>query len=191
MTRAQAGPVAAADDDAGAAPHAPGSRVLEGVVVVAAFAVLAAVLMHPLFADLGESVLDPSRRWLSGWLHGVDQEPLSRAMLRDIHLFVWVYAWNWHALTTDPTSWFDANAFHPARDALAFSEHAIGKLPITGPLQALSGNAVLAYQADLLASFALSGAAMYALVRALGGARGAAFLAGLVYAFAPARIDSL
>lgn len=159
--------------------------------MVAAYAVLAVVLTYPLFADLGGSVLDPVRPWHSGWLQGIDQEPLTRAMLRDIHLFVWVYAWNWHALITDPTSWFDANAFHPARDALAFSEHALGKLPITGPLQALTDNAVLAYQADLLASFALSGAALYALVRALGAARGAAFLAGLVYAFAPARIDSL
>jgi hypothetical protein len=112
-------------------------------------------------------------------------------MLRVVHLFVWVYAWGWHALWTDPASLFDANVFHPAPAALAYSEHALGKLVTTGPLQALSGNPVLAYQVDLLLCFALSGAALYALVRALGGSRGAAFVAGFVYAFAPARIDTL
>jgi hypothetical protein len=169
-----------------------GLRVLcEGAIVTAAYAVLAIVLMAPLFSDLGGATLDPRRAWLSGWYAASDHDVQAGAMLRDVRLFVWVYAWNWHALWTQPAAWFQANIFHPAPDALAYSEHTLGKLPVTGLLQAASGNPVFAYQADLLLCFALSGAAMYALVRHLGARRAAAFLAGLVYALAPIRRESL
>jgi len=165
--------------------------LLEGLLVVIAYGALAVVLMSPLFDDLGGAVLDPQRAWLTGWVPREHPESITRAMLRDIHLFVWAYAWDWHALTTQPGTLFQANIFHPAPDALAYSEHALGKVPITGPLLALSGNAVFAYQADLLLTFALSGAALYALLRSVGAARGASFVGGLVYAFCPARLDSL
>jgi hypothetical protein len=172
-------------------PMRRGARLVEGVVVVAAYALVAVVLMAPLFCNLGGATLDPHRRWLSGWITSGASEGTAGAMLRDIHLFIWVYAWNWHALLTQPTHWFDANIFYPAPDALAYSEHAIGTLPITGPLQALSGNPVFAYQGNLLLSFALSGAAMYALLRYLGATRPAALFAGLVYSFCPVRRESL
>jgi len=165
--------------------------LLEGILVVVAYGALAVVLLSPLFDDLGGAVLDPQRAWLTGWVPREHPESMTRAMLRDIHLFVWAYAWDWHALTTQPGALFQANIFHPAPDALAYSEHALGKLPITGPLFALSGNAVFAYQADLLLTFALSGAALYALLRSVGAARGASFVGGLAYAFCPARFDSL
>jgi hypothetical protein len=165
--------------------------LVEGVLVVIAYGALAVVLLSPLFDDLGGTVLDPQRAWLTGWVPGENPVSITRAMLRDIHLFVWAYAWDWHALTTDPGALFQANIFHPAPDALAYSEHALGKVPITGPLFALSGNAVFAYQADLLLTFALSGAALYALLRAIDVTRGAAFVGGLAYAFCPARFDSL
>ena len=38
----------------------------------------------------------------------------------------WVLAWVRHALATSPLSLFQANAFAPARDVLAFSEPLVG-----------------------------------------------------------------
>lgn len=165
--------------------------LLEGLLVVIAYGALAVLLLSPLFDDLGGAVLDPERDWLTGFVPHDSNGSMTRAMLRDVHLFVWAYAWDWHALTTQPGALFQANIFHPAPDALAYSEHALAKLPITGPLLALSGNAVFAYQGDLLLTFALSGAALYALLRSVGAARGASFVGGLAYAFCPARLDSL
>lgn len=167
------------------------ARLVEGILVVAAFGLVAVLWFAPLFADPGGTVLDPDRPWLSGWVRAGALQEQTGAMLRDIELFVWVYAWNWHALLTQPAAWFQANIFYPAPDALAYSEHAIGTLPITGPLQALTGNPVFAYQGDLLLSFALSGAAMYALLRYVGAGRPAAAFAGLVYAFCPVRRESI
>lgn len=164
--------------------------VAEGILVVLVYSAAVIVLLSPLFDDPWSRVLDPDRPWLTG---GLWESPsgMIRAMTRDIYLFIWIYAWDWHALTTSALSLFEANAFYPAPGALAFSEHALGKIPITGPLFALSGNPVFAYQVDLLLSFSLSGAALYALLRSVGTARGAAFVGGLLYAVCPARIDSL
>jgi hypothetical protein len=164
---------------------------IEGLLVVGGYGTVAVLAMAPLFSDLGGATLDPHRPWLSSWYAAGNHELNAGAMLRDIRLFVWTYAWNWHALLTQPTAWFDANIFHPAPDALAYSEHAIGKLPITGLLQALTGNPVFAYQGDLLLCFALSGAAMYALLRYANLSRPAALVAGFVYAFSPMRREVL
>ena len=52
-----------------------GLRVLfEGAIVVAAYAVVAIVLMAPLFSDLGGATLDPRRAWLSGWYAASDHD---------------------------------------------------------------------------------------------------------------------
>ena len=49
----------------------------------------------------------------------------------------WVLAWVRHALTTSPLSLFQANAFAPARDVLAFSEPLVGYGLLGIPLHAL------------------------------------------------------
>ena len=49
----------------------------------------------------------------------------------------WVLAWVGHALTTAPFSLFQANAFAPARDVLAFSEPLVGYGLVGIPLRAL------------------------------------------------------
>ncbi len=171
-------------------PRSFSSLLAEGTAISLLYGALAMALLSPLFDDPWQFVLDPDRVWLSADSEGTP-ESMAWAKRRDIRLLVWVYAWDWHALTTAPMSLFAANAFYPAPAALALSEHAIGKIPITGPLFAISKNPVFAHQVDLLLTFALSGAALYALLRSVGAARGAAFLGGLLYAFSPARIDSL
>ena len=106
----------------------------------------------------------------------------------DVNLIMWVLSWDWHALTTDPLSLYQANIFHPARDTLAGSEHLLGHVPIFGPAYALSGNPVFASQFNIWMCFALSGAAMYALMRHWGVGAAAALFAGLVYTFATVRL---
>ena len=164
----------------------PGRCLIEACFATAGFVLLAVVLMHPLFSDLGGSTLDANRDWIRA-----TPDATKQAMQRDIYLFVWTYAWDWHALTTHPWGLFDANIFHPAPGSLAYSEHALGKLLVTAPLYALTRNAIFAYQVDLLACFALSAGALFYALRRLGLHPVAALLAGFVYAFGPARIDSI
>lgn len=164
-------------------------RLAAGVAVCLVYAVLAALLLWPLFSNPANATLDPDRPWLAGWVKKENHSAQTLAMLRDMRLAQWIYAWNWHALTTAPLSFFGANMFHPTPNALAYSEHAVGKIVLTGPIFALSGNPVLAYQLDLWLCFALSGAAMYALLRHAGALPAAAFVGGFLYAFCPARLD--
>jgi len=164
-------------------------RRAAGIAVCLAYGALAALLLWPLFSDPANATLDPDRPWLAGWVTEKSRGSHAVAMLRDMRLAQWIYAWNWHALTTQPLAFFDANMFHPTPNALAYSEHAVGKVVLTGPVFALSGNPVLAYQLDLWLCFALSGAAMYALLRHAGALPAAAFVGGFLYAFCPARLD--
>lgn len=142
--------------------------------VVAFYAAMAVVVLSPGLSDMWQSNALP--------------ETKSAAHEADINLINWVLAWDWHALTTAPASLFQANIFHPAPNALASSEHLLGHLPVFGPAFAITGNAVFASQFNLLICFALSGAAVYALLRHWGTGAAAAIFAGMVYSFASARL---
>ena len=52
--------------------------------------------------------------------------------LGDPVLTTWILAWDVHALTTAPLRRFDANAFHPRRFTLAYTEHLLGLIPLAG-----------------------------------------------------------
>jgi len=153
--------------------------VAEGALVVLAYLALALLLLHPLFADPARQVFDPSGR-PDGWLTA----PVANWAM-------WVLAWDWHALTSVPSRLFEANIFHPTRQALATSQPMLGQLPLFAPVYAATGNMVLAYQLNLLLAIGLCGAAVYALLRHWGVARPAAFVAGFIYAFCPIRMASI
>ncbi len=103
-------------------------------------------------------------------------------------LNTWILWWNTQAVPLSE-QWWNAPAFYPIADALAFSENLLGLLLISGPVQWLSGNPVLAYNVTFLLSFPLSGLAAFLLCRELTGRDDASWVAGLVYAFAPYRMD--
>ena len=107
----------------------------------------------------------------------------------DPFLNSWILAWGARAAVTDPFHLFDANAFWPRKNALAYSDHLLGYLPLTIPAFWLSGNAILVHNLVLLLTFAASGLAMYVLVRGITGSAGPALLAGVVYAFCPFRFE--
>jgi hypothetical protein len=94
-----------------------------------------------------------------------------------------------HVPYTD--AWYQFPIFYPSRDTLTFSEHLLGVSVIAAPIEWLTGDPVVAYNLTVVASFALSAAAMFAFARRLTGSVAAAFLAGLAYGFAPYRISQL
>lgn len=92
-------------------------------------------------------------------------------------------AWVLHQLPRDLLHLFDANAFYPYADSLAFSEHLFVPALLGSPVVLLTGNHVLAHNLVALLSFALAGLGAYLLVRELLGEGVGAFAAGLFYAF--------
>ncbi|MDQ6603448.1 MAG: hypothetical protein M3Z19_12060 [Chloroflexota bacterium] len=110
--------------------------------------------------------------------------------LGDPLLNAWTLRWVQHALVTQPTHLYDGNMFAPNARSLAFSELLLPQAIMAWPLWLVSHDALLAYNASLLLTYPLCGVAMYALCRGLGAIRGAAFIAGLAFAFAPFRMDN-
>lgn len=164
-------------------PSVGGLRLLgEGLGAAALYSLMTILLLQPLLADPAGSLFDG--RAVAKGSHG-------DLALKDVLLLAWIYAWDWHALVTDPLRIFDANAFHPYPTSLAFSEAAFGKLLTAGVVFGLTGNAVLAHQTDLLLTFSLSAAAVYALLRSMSVSVGAGLLAGAVFAFCPVRLETL
>ncbi len=148
--------------------------------VFAGYAATTFVLTFPLFREPSSTLIDPEMK-------GV----LSLFSLADIYAILWVMAWDVHALTTAPLSLFDANIFHPASRALTSTEHMLGHVPLFGPVYALTGNPILANQANLFVALSACGASMYALLRSWQCARLAAFGGGLVFAYFPLRLHLL
>ena len=105
-------------------------------------------------------------------------------------LNTWILWWNTQAVPLSER-WWSPPVFFPVADTFTYSENLLGLLPISGPVQWLSGNPVLAYNVTFLLSFPLSGLSAYLLGRELTGRHDAAWVAGLIYGFAPYRIDHL
>jgi hypothetical protein len=138
--------------------------------VLLAFAALTLVLAYPLSLDPGGRVL---------------------AVAADTDLFIWTLAWDVHALITRPLSIFDANIYYPEARTLAYSENLLGGALFAAPAWWATGNGVLAMNVTALASCALCGGGAWLLARRLGASTAAAWLAGIVFAFAPPRFFRL
>jgi hypothetical protein len=106
--------------------------------------------------------------------------------LGDPPLVSWILSWPGHALTTDPTRLWHANAFFPNRYSFAFTDTLLGYAPAS-----LIGHgwvaAVVRYNVLFIFAFALASFGAYALVRQLGASRIGAAVAGVAYAYAPWR----
>jgi len=139
-----------------------------------AYAGLAVVMTWPLAAgitrnvawDLGDSVLN---MWILAW----DCEQL-RGILQGHYSHL--------------RHFFDANIFHPAPLTLAYSEHLIPQAIEIFPIYALTKNPILCYNLLFLSTYVLSGLGMFLFAREITGSTTAAFVGGLLFAFAPYRI---
>ena len=128
--------------------------------------------------------------------------PLVRGLGRDVAwdlgdsiLNIWALAWDCEQLIAilrgdvgRVATFFDANIFYPERLTLAYSDHLIAQAIQVLPVYAISRNPILCYNLLFLSTFVLSALGMYLLVRELTGDWRAAFVAGLLYGFAPYRL---
>ena len=103
----------------------------------------------------------------------------------------WRLGWGQYQLLHDPLHLFDANIFYPYARSYLFDELLIGIALITLPLRLFTANPVAIYNLAMLSTFVLSALAMYALARRLRCPPVAAFVAGLIYAFAPLHMAHL
>ena len=109
--------------------------------------------------------------------------------LGDPLLSIWRLAWVADQVVRDPVHLFDANIFYPERHTLAYSDAMLVPALAAAPLFWAGLHPVHIYTLVLLAAFALSDAAMCALVGSLTGSRGAGVVAGILFAFCPYRFD--
>src|SRR5258705_6747632 len=128
--------------------------------------------------------------------------PLARGLTRDVAwdlgdsvLNMWILSWDceqFRAILTGHFShlrtFFDANIFHPAPLTLAYSEHLVPHALQIFPIYALTKNPILCYNLLFLSTFVLSGLGMFLFAREVTGSTAAAFVGGLVFAFAPYRL---
>ena len=143
----------------------------QAAYAVVAYTVIAIVLTWPLARglardvawDLGDSVLN---MWILSW---------------DCEQFRGILAGHYSHLR----HFFDANIFHPAPLTLAYSEHLVPQALQIFPVYALTRNPILCYNLLFLSTFVLSGLGMFLLARELTGNTAAAFIGGLLFAFAP------
>jgi hypothetical protein len=105
----------------------------------------------------------------------------------DYDLFMWTLSWDTYAFINQPLAIFDANIYFPYRHTLAYSENLIGSAFFAAPVLWLTNNPILAVNLVELSSVVLCGLGAYVLGRRLGLGWPAAFVCGVIYAFAPAR----
>jgi len=133
------------------------------------FVVLAAAMTWPLVLHLRTAVAAPG----------------------DPFLNTWILDWDWWATLHRPLHLFQANAFHPARDSLAFSENLYGLALLLFPLRALGAAPLTAYNIAILAGFAFCGFAAYLLGLRITGSPLAGVAAGIFFAFVPYRFTQM
>ena len=107
----------------------------------------------------------------------------------DSYFSMWRLAWIAHALATDPRHLFDANIFHPARGALAFSDAMLVEGLVGAPFFWAGTSPILVYNLLLLGGIAASGLAMFVLARHVIGAMAPALVAAAIFTMAPYRIE--
>jgi hypothetical protein len=139
----------------------------EALVVAILYALITIVMLWPLPPRAGSTVQDVG-------------DPLMQ---------IWVMRSIQHQLINDPGNLFEGTAFYPFEMSLAYSEEAISTALLAWPIYLLSGNDILAYNLLFMSSFWLMAFAIYLLARELGASPGAAFVAGLLAGFAPARFS--
>lgn len=107
-------------------------------------------------------------------------------------LNTWILAWDVEQiLRGNIQHFFDANIFFPHKKVLAYSEHLFSLSLFAMPVILFSGNPLLAYNVVLFSTFVLCGFCLYLLAFRLTRNHSAAFIGGVIYAFAPYRFAQL
>jgi hypothetical protein len=123
--------------------------------------------------------------------------PLARCLDRcvsdpgDPYINTWILDWDFFATFHQPLALFQANAFYPAKYALAFSENLYGVAIFTFPLRAIGLAPLTTYNLMMLAGFAFAGFAAYVLGFCVTRSWWAGVAAGICYAYLPFRFTHL
>ncbi len=143
---------------------------VSGLSILAVYSLLTLILTHPLLFNLTTAVPND---------------------IGDPLLNTWILAWDAHALLTQPLNLFNPNIFYPLLNTLAYSEHLFSTALLALPLQLITVEPVAAYNFSLLLTFPLAAFGMYLLTYHWTHHRSAAFIAGLMFAFAPYRFAAI
>jgi hypothetical protein len=145
------------------------SPLVVQAAVAVAFVFLSIVMTWPLATRITTAVSDPG----------------------DPYLNAWILDWDAWALTHQPSRLFDANIFHPAWHALAFSENLFGIAIVMFPAHLLGLGAITIHNLAMILGFAFCGYGAYLLGRQTTGSHLAGMAAGAAFAFLPYRFDHL
>lgn len=148
----------------------PRQRTLASeLLIFLVFLVLTSVMTWPWVTHLRDAASDPG----------------------DPYFISWILWWDYHQTLHSPLNLFHANIFFPYRYTLAFSEHHYGIALFCFPLLALGLRPLTVTGIATLVGFAFSGYGAFRLARTLTGSKGAAWVAGIVFAFIPYRFGQI
>src|SRR5215510_2581766 len=136
------------------------------LTVTAGLVAITAIMLRPL---------------LSAATHAIPGE------LRDPLLNTWILAWDAERIRHGFAGFWDSPILYPYQSTLAFSEHLLGVAIFAAPIEWMTGNPVLAYNAAFFTSYVFAGIAMFLLARELTGRNDAAVVAAAIFAFYPYR----
>lgn len=145
------------------------SPVVPDVLVFLAFCFFTSLLTWPYVAHWRDAVVDAG----------------------DPYLVSWILWWDYHQTFTDPLHLFHANLFYPLRYTLAFSENSYGISLLFFPLYALGARPLTVHTVAMFFGFVTCGYAAFRLARTLTGSNGAAWIAGIIFAFVPFRFGMM
>jgi hypothetical protein len=138
-----------------------------GLVIIILFMVLACVFTRPMITRGNNSV------------YKAPYDPTFQA---------WTLAWDVRALEKNPFNLFNANIYFDNPYTLAYSDHQLMTAVMAWPLVAATGNPIQAQNLMLIFNLFLCAVGAYLLANRLTHNRAAAFVAGMVFAFAPPRL---
>jgi hypothetical protein len=135
----------------------------ETLLVTFAYAIMAAVMTYPLLLQLSVGVASHSQ---------------------DVWILLWDNWWVQHALATGQNIFFTTLMFYPNGVSLAAHSFSFTHTAISLLFQVFT-DPIAAYNLGIFLIFPVSGLGMYWLAREVTRSRWAAWIAGLIYAFAP------
>ncbi|GAC1509801.1 MAG: hypothetical protein NVS2B12_25950 [Ktedonobacteraceae bacterium] len=106
-------------------------------------------------------------------------------------LNMWTLSWNTTTLLHNPLHLWQAQLLYPNPLTLSYSENLLGETPFFAPFFLITHNPVLSYNVVFYLTFLLCATNMYILARYHTGKAFAAFVAALIYAFAPYRLGEI
>ena len=137
--------------------------VREPALITLGYAGIAAVMTYPLLFQLNNGVASHSP---------------------DVWILLWDNWWVQHALSTGQNIFYTTYMFYPQGVSLASHSFSFTHTAISSLFQ-LFINPIAAYNLAIWLMFPISGLGMYLLSKQLTHSRPAAWIAGLLYAFAP------